>query len=99
MSPNRCPALSSSPGLAPLPDQYFRVHPESLGQLPHCAWVRPLASVLKTPDSVVGDAGPLLQLPQGENPFPPQFLKSLHVDLHTRHFALLLIQNTTTICT
>jgi hypothetical protein len=29
--------------------------------------VSPLPAVLKTPDSVVGDAAPLLQLPQGEN--------------------------------
>src|SRR5829696_3101916 len=56
-------------------------------------------TVLKTPDSVVGDAGHLLQLSEREHPISPQFLQPLYVDLHARYFALLLSQDTTTICT
>jgi hypothetical protein len=42
--------------------------------------MRPLPAVLYAPDRVVGDATPLLQLSQGENPLSPQFLKNGRLD-------------------
>src|SRR5215204_1691858 len=80
-----------------LPYEFGGLDAQCLSQLPYRPWVRPLPAVLYAPDGVVGDATLLLQLPQGENPLPPQFLKPLHVDLHALYFALLFSQNITTI--
>src|SRR5215204_868480 len=85
-----CPCLG-------LPYELRGLDAQSLRQLPHSPGMGPLPAVLYAPDRVVGDATPLLQLPQGENLLSPQFLKPLHVDLHARYFALLSSQNITTI--
>jgi len=70
---------------------------QGFGQLSYRPGMSSLAAVLYSPDSVVRDARELLQLPQGENPLSPQFLKPLHVDLHALYCALLSSQNITTI--
>src|SRR5215203_5431069 len=88
----RLPMLSS-----PLPYEFGGLGAQGFRQLPNSSRVRPLATVLYAPDRVVGDAAPLLQLSQRENPLSPQLLKPLHVDLHALYFALLSSQNITTI--
>jgi hypothetical protein len=64
-----------------LPQKLGGLDAQGFRQLPHRPGMRPLPAVLYSPDRVVGDPTPLLQLPQGENSLPPQFLEPLYIDL------------------
>ena len=76
-------------GIAAHYDEFLRLHAERGCQLTQRAGLRPRFAVLESLDRVVGDAGALLQLLQGQNPPLPQF-PELH-RVHLRHADSVLL--------